>query len=159
MEKNFERMLRLAEDFFDVKNDPEQLSMNDEDRAQLERLHPATLSEERNEDGPIAWMLLFPTTRAQMDRFLKCEIGERPLLHETALGIPYDAVYLCSALVLDEFRGKGLARRLARTALRAIMADHAIETLFIWPFSEEGDRLAAALAAEFGLPLLRREGR
>ena len=149
-------MIRLAEEFFDAKNDPEQLSMTETDRAKLQRLHPATMSEETDGNGPVAWMRVIPTTRALMDRFLSGEIGEQPLLHETPVGIPYQTVYLCSALVLEEFRGKGIARRLALAALHDIMADHPIETLFTWPFSMEGDHLADVLARELGLPLQRR---
>ncbi len=156
MTSNYHRLIALAESFFDAKNDPEQLSMTEEDRKKLQRLHPATMSEEADENGPVAWMLLFPTTRALMERFLTGEIGERELLHLTPDDAPYDAVYLCSALVLDEYRGKGVARRLALSALRTIMAKHDIGTLFIWPFSDAGDRLASSIALELGLPLRRR---
>jgi ribosomal protein S18 acetylase RimI-like enzyme len=156
---NFERLIRLAEETFDAKNDPDQLNMTDADRAQLARLHPATMSQKADENGPVAWMLIFPTTRALMERFLTGEIGERQLLHETQPGMRYDSVYLCSALVLTEYRGQGIARRLARSALRAITNDHPIKTLFIWPFSSEGDRLASSLAKEFDLPLRRRKAR
>lgn len=159
MESNYERLIRLAEQTFDAKNDPEQLNMTEADRAQLARLHPATMSQEADADGPVAWMLVFPTTRVLMERFLTGEIGERQLLHDTPLDIRYEAVYLCSALVLTEYRGRGVARRLARAALRAIMNDHPIDTLFIWPFSNEGDRLASSLAEEFNLPLFRRKKR
>lgn len=156
MTSNYHRLIALAESFFDAKNDPEQISMTVADRRKLQRLHSATMSEEADENGPVAWMLLFPTSCELMERFLAGEIGERELLHLTPDDASYDAVYLCSALVLEEYRGKGVARRLALSALRAIMADHQIGTLFIWAFSDEGDRLAAAIALELGLPLRRR---
>ena len=43
------RLIRLAEETFDARNDPEQLSMTEEDRARLLALHPATLSQESDE--------------------------------------------------------------------------------------------------------------
>jgi GNAT superfamily N-acetyltransferase len=108
---------------------------------------------------PVAWMLLFPTTHALMERFLREDIGEVKLLHETPLDGPYEAIYICSALVLEEYRRQGIARRLAADAIRRIMADHSIRSLFIWAFTEAGDRLADTISAETGLPLFRRKKR
>ncbi len=156
---NFERLIRLAEETFDARNDPDQLNMTDADRAQLARLHPATLSQQADANGPIAWMLLFPTTRPLMESFLREDIGETQLLHDTPLDTHYDAVYICSALVLEEYRRQGISLRLAVDAIRRIMADHPVQTLFIWAFTEAGDRLADAIAAAVGLPLLRRKKR
>jgi GNAT superfamily N-acetyltransferase len=156
MTSNYQRLLALAESFFDAKNDPGQLTMTEKDRRKLRHLHPATMLAEADENGPVAWVLLFPTTHTLMERFLTGEIGEQPLLHETPSGIVYDVVYLCSALVLDEYRRKGIARRLATTALQSIIAEHPINTIFIWSFSPEGEAFAASLAEDLGLPLRRR---
>jgi GNAT superfamily N-acetyltransferase len=153
MTDHFTRMLQLAESFFDAKNDPDQLAVTDADRERLLQLHPATMSEERDGDGPVAWLLLIPTTLALMERFLALEIGERELLWETPLDGPCEAVYLCSALVLEEYRGKGIARRLTLEAIRAMQKDHHITTLFTWPFSSAGDRLSASIAQQLQLPL------
>jgi GNAT superfamily N-acetyltransferase len=91
-----------------------------------------------------------------MDRFTAGEINERELLAMTEPGGTYDALYLCSALVLPEKRRKGLARRLALKAIAEIRADHPIGHLFYWGFSGAGDELAASIARESGLPLSRR---
>ena len=45
-----------------------------------------------------------------MREFLAGRISERKLLEMTGPGGTYDALYLCSALVLPEFRKQGLAR-------------------------------------------------
>ena len=155
-EDNLKRMIQLADEFFDMKNDPDQLSVNEDSMARLREIHPDTISEERDENGPIAWMLVIPTTNALMEAFTRGEINERELLGRTAPGGVYDALYLCSALVLPEHRGKGLAGRLAARAVRSIQQAHPIRSLFYWAFSAEGDRLAASLARECGLPLYRR---
>src|SRR5271170_6565505 len=110
MPGNFERMIALVNDFFDSRNDPDQISVTAADRDKLERIHPATMSELANEDGPIVWILLIPTTQAIMDRFIKGEITEQQLLDETHTGVGYDVIYLCSASVLPEYRHKGLAK-------------------------------------------------
>ena len=91
-----------------------------------------------------------------MEDFLAEQINERELLEKTPVGGSYEAVYLCSALVLPEFRGKGLARSLAVDAVRSIRRDHPVKTLFYWPFSVEGERLARSIARELNLPLRQR---
>ena len=153
---NLERMVRLAEEFFDMKNDPDQLAVDGDTMAKLKAIHHATMSEESDIDGPLAWVLVIPTTHALMDRFTSVEINERELLALTEPRGTYDALYLCSALVLPEQRRKGLARRLALRAISAIRADHPIRHLFYWGFSGAGDELAASIARESGLPLIRR---
>jgi len=155
-ERNYERMIQLAEEFFDVKNDPDQISVDDETRERLKAIHANTLTEERNEDGPIVWILLIPTTTGVMEQFLSRAINEKQLLELTLSGCAYDAIYLCSALVLPEFRGTGKAKRAAIQAIREIQKQHSIKHLFAWTFSREGERLAASIARNLELPLYRR---
>jgi hypothetical protein len=157
-DENLKRMIKLAEEFFDMKNDPDQLSVDGETMAKLREIHPATMSEECDGNGPIAWMLVIPTTRVIMEEFIHGGINERELLAKTPMAGSYNAIYLCSALVLPEYRGKGLAGRLASGAVRSIRKDHPIEALFYWSFSGAGDSLAASLAREFELPLYSRKG-
>ena len=149
-------MIKLAEDFFETKNDPTQISVTEGVLKRLEAIHPATRSEKRDDHGPIAWVLIIPTSRDVMMRFIAKEINEQQLLDETHPGDSYEAIYLCSALVLPEFRGKGLARKLVAEAISSIRKQHPIRSVFFWSFSKEGERLAAAVAHEAGLPLFRR---
>jgi GNAT superfamily N-acetyltransferase len=153
---NLERMIALADEFFEAKSDPDQILVNEEVIARLRLIHPATMGEVRIGDGPVAWMLVIPTTEPIMQRFLDRQISERTLLDLTIPGTRYEAIYLCSALVLPEHRGKGLAKQLALSAIRSIAEDHTIAALFYWGFSEEGRRLADAIGLELGLPVLKR---
>jgi ribosomal protein S18 acetylase RimI-like enzyme len=153
---NLQRMIQLADEFFETKNDPDQISVNEEVMSMLQKIHPSTLSEKKDENGPIAWILVLPTTLRLMEEFVAERINERELLEKTPIGASYDAVYLCSALVLPEHRGKGLARSLAVDAVRSIRRDHPIMNLFYWPFSIEGDMLANSIARELNLPLRKR---
>ena len=154
---NLERMIALADEFFEAKNDPGQIVVDEAVMERLRRIHPATLSEETDEGGPIAWMLLIPTTHQLMEQFIRKEISERELLEMTALDSSYDALYLCSALVLREYRGRGLAKRLAARAIRTILNDHPVRELFYWGFSDEGMKLAESISGEFRIPLYKRE--
>lgn len=156
MPSNFARMIALADEAFDMRNDPEQISVDESVIDRLQAIHPATMGEVADENGPLAWMLVIPTTREVMEDFLAKRISERQILERTSSGETSTAVYLCSALVLPEFRGKGYAKRLALDAIRAIRKDHPIDTLYVWSFSAEGRGLAVSVAREARLALRER---
>jgi len=156
MQENFQRMIQLADEFFEARTDPEQINVTPRVRARLERIHPATLSARSTKKGPIAWMLVIPTTTNLMKKFIAGQISEKQLLKRTPLGRPYQAVYLCSALVLPEHRGKGIAKKLLTRAIMSIRRDHPIECLFFWAFSRKGAQLAHSVAQAVKLPLVRR---
>ena len=153
---NFERMLQLADDVFAVKNDPDQLDVNQDVLDQLRRIHPATVSEFDDGHGPVAWVLLIPTTLGLMDQFLSHSISEKELHEQTPLDASYEAIYLCSAMVLEEYRRKGIARQLTLKAIDSIRKDHPIKNLFVWSFTIEGDMTADTISQITSLPLLKR---
>lgn len=155
-DSNLQRMIRLAEEFFETRTDPDQIAVDAAIIERLREIHPSTLAEERDDNGPVAWILLIPTTLKVMSDFVRGTINERMLLESTLPGDRYEAIYLCSALVLPEYRGKGLAKRLALGAIRSIQTDHPITHLYYWAFSDEGKRLAESIAHELGLPLFSR---
>jgi GNAT superfamily N-acetyltransferase len=154
---NLERMIQLAEEVFAVKNDPHQLDVNEEVIKRLKKIHPATVSEYDDGNGPVAWVLLIPTTLDLMNRFLENKITEKQLFELTPLNTKYEALYLCSGLVLEEYRKKGIAKRLALKAIEDIRKDHPLKALFVWAFTKEGDLAAEALVRLVSLPLFKRE--
>lgn len=156
MESNFERLLTLADEVFAVRTDPEQLNVDEHVLDRLRRLHPASVQEESTPDGPIAWILLIPTTRALMDDFVAQRITERELYDRTPEHGTYEAVYLCSGLVLPEHRRQGIAMRLSMKAIEAMRHDHPIAGLCSWAFTPEGRTCARTLAARCGLTLHER---
>ena len=154
---NYERLVQLADEIFAVKSDPSQLDANQEVLERLHKLHPASVSAQDDGNGPVAWVLLIPTTIDLMNRFLKSEISEKELFNLTSLNITYDAIYLCSALVLKEYQRKGITRRLALKAIENIRETHPLKAAFVWAFSPEGDLAAETIARLAGLPLYKRE--
>lgn len=153
---NFERMIQLADEVFATKSDPNQLDINEEVLDHLRKIHPATVSEHDDGNGPVAWILLIPTTMELMNRFIDGAITEKELYELTPWNTKYEALYLCSAMVLREYRRKGIAKRLTLKAVEAIRNDHPIKSLFVWTFSREGLLGAEALAELTSLPLLTR---
>ncbi|TAH44003.1 MAG: hypothetical protein EYC69_01330 [Bacteroidetes bacterium] len=146
-------MIQLADEVFATRTDPDQLDVTEEVMEKLEMIHPHSLSSHIEGDGPVVWILLIPTTNEIMQGFLKKEISEKELFNLTPVGQNYEAVYLCSALVLPEFRKKGLAFKTALNALKIMMRDHRIKNLYAWPFSKEGIDLAKRISLELGIPV------
>lgn len=152
----FNRLLQLAETVFSTRNDPDQLDVDQDVLAHLENIHPNCVSEWDEGNGPVCWVLMFPTTHALMQLFLKEEISEKELYNRTPLNTKYDCIYLCSALVLEEFRRKGIASQLSIQAITEIKKTHPIQHLFVWAFTPEGDLASEKLAKAMHLPLLKR---
>ena len=152
-----QRMIDLAETFFGTKNDPSQLAITPEVMERLRRIHPRSMTETADDQGPYVWIILIPTTDGVMKEFLAGRIDERELLERTPPNVACEALYLCSALVLPEFRGQGLALRAVCEAIAEIRTIHPLRTLFYWSFSGEGERLAKAVARETGLPVRQRK--
>jgi GNAT superfamily N-acetyltransferase len=153
---NFERMIQLAEDVFAYKSDPDQLDVDKEVLEKLHRIHPATVSEFDDGTGPVAWVLLIPTSLDLMNRFLEHKISEKELFDLTPEDTVYEALYLCSALVLEEYRRKGITKQLTLTAIENIRKDHPLKALFVWAFSKEGDLASEAIARLSSLPIYKR---
>jgi len=149
-------MIQLAEEFFATKDDPSQISINNKVMRKLKRIHPSTMMEKKTSKGPIAWILVIPTTHKLMEQFIAKKINERELLNKTLLRVKYDSIYLCSALVLPEYRGRGLAKKLMIKAIKSIQKEFPITDLFFWGFSTAGRRLARSIAKELHLLLHQR---
>jgi GNAT superfamily N-acetyltransferase len=154
---NYERMLALADEVFATKHDPNQLDVNEEVIEQLLAIHPSAVAEDADENGPIAWLILIPTCLDLMEQFLKKEITERELFERTKSVKSFEAIYMCSALVLEEHRRKGISKKLALNAIAKMRSEHEIKALFIWAFTDEGDKASEEIARLEGLPLNRRE--
>jgi GNAT superfamily N-acetyltransferase len=153
---NFERMLLLAEEVFAVRSDPDQLNVDDAVLEKLKQIHPATVSAYDNGNGPVAWVLIIPTTLQLMDQFLNKKISERELFERTPLQGSYEAIYLCSAMVLEEFRRQGIAGKLTMDAIDQVRKLHPVKYLFVWPFTEAGEKAAEKLAEKQQLVLKKR---
>ncbi len=153
---NYERMIQLSDEVFSSRTDPDQLNVNENVMEHLQLIHPDTLSEYDDGNGPVCWILCIPTTLDLMTKFINQTISERELYELTPLNTKYEAIYLCSALLLEEFRGKGIAQSLGVTAIEKIRIDHPIKALFFWSFSKEGEKLAEKVSRLIGLPLYKR---
>jgi hypothetical protein len=155
-ESNLDRLIALADKVFDMKHDPEQLNVDQKVLKRLKKIHPFTVSEKVDDNGPVAWVLMIPTTLALMYQFIEGKLSEKEMFKLTPLNFPYDALYLCSALVLDEYRRRGITLHLALAAIENIRKDHDLKALFVWPFTSEGEKTSEKIAQLAKLPLYKR---
>ena len=153
---NLERMIKLAEEFYDVQNDPEQIQFNSHTITRLNKIHPAVISQKATRNEPVAWGLVLPTSIRLMKLFLINKISENELLHRIRAGKNYESIYLCSLLVLPEYRGKGIAERLILRSVKAIRKEYPVQCLYCWPFSAAGEKLAEKIAGKLHLPLYKK---
>jgi hypothetical protein len=153
---NLERLIKLADEVFATKSDPHQLDINPRVMKRLKQIHPATISEYADANGPVCWVLVIPTTLELMNQFLNDEITERELFNLTPVNSSYEALYLCSALTLIEYRRKGIVKQLTIEAITKIRKDYPLKALFVWPFSSEGNLGAETIAQLTNLPLYKR---
>lgn len=153
---NYERLIQLADEVFSVKSDPSQLDVNLEVLEKLTRLHPATVSAFDDGNGPVAWVLLIPTTLELMYRFLAGEISEKELFNLTQPDTAFEVIYLCSVLVLEEYRRKGITKNLALSAIAEIRKEYQLKAALVWAFSKEGDQAAETIAQLAELPLYKK---
>jgi Acetyltransferase (GNAT) domain len=156
IKNNYQRMFDLIDDVFATRNDPNQLQVNHDVMKRLNEIHPATLSEIADENGPLIWALIIPTTTNIMNDFLLGKISENDILKKTKPGQAYNCIYLCSVTTLPEMRGKGKTKRLCLDAIQKIRETHSIQTLFVWAFTKEGEMLAETLSKSAGIELKKR---
>ena len=74
-QSNFERMIQLSDDVFSSRTDPDQLNVDENVMEHLQRIHPDTISEYEEGNGPICWILCIPTTLDLMTQFVDQKIS------------------------------------------------------------------------------------
>ena len=72
-------MIQLAGEVFDSKNDPDQLDVDEKIISRLLEIHPSCVSEYDDGNGPVVWILIFPTTLELMEKFIRLVVPmQRP---------------------------------------------------------------------------------
>jgi hypothetical protein len=92
---NFERMIQLSDAIFSSRNDPNQLNVDENVMERLQLIHPNSISEYDDGNGPVCWILCIPTTLDLMTQFINQKISEKELYELTPLNTKYEAIYLC----------------------------------------------------------------
>ena len=154
---NYSRMFNLIDEVFAIRNDPNQLYVDEKATKKLQAIHPATLGEIADKNGPVVWVLMIPTTTHIMEDFLSGKISEKQILENTEPGKSYNCIYLCSATTLPEYRGHGQTKKLCVDSIWKICMDHPIMNLFVWPFTADGEILAESISNECLMKLFKKK--
>lgn len=144
-----QKMDVIAEQIFGTIQDSDQIPIAKESGDKLNTLTPHWIKYKTDEKGdPIAWVIVLPTTKEMMHKFLKGEITEKQLLEFTAPQEAYSAIYLCAAITISQYRRQGLAFSLFEEAIEKISKteDYAI---FVWPVGDGGLELAKKVGEYF----------
>jgi hypothetical protein len=150
MELIYQKMHKVAEDFFGTNDDPDQISITEESNRKLRSIDNDTIMYKVDRNGdPISWIIVIPTSREVMNKFLNKEITERELLEITVEEKSFEALYLCSAFTLPKYRKQGLAKELTLEAVKKF-APNVENELYSYPFSEEGKSALKSLEKELG---------
>lgn len=151
---NYNRMMNLIDEVFSTRKDPGQIQVTSNQMKKLMQIHPDCLTEFADEQGPLIWILIIPTTTLVMEKFLKGGITEKEILDQTPIGVPYESLYLCSVTTLPELRHQGKTKQMCLNVIEKMQKNNHIKNLFVWPFTKAGEALAKSLANASSLSLL-----
>jgi hypothetical protein len=130
--------LEMAESIFETDAHPDQMQATPENFQKLKSLDVnSILYQVKDDNEPIAWVVVMPTQRAVAEKFITGTINEQEFLDNTEPAESYDAVYICAAATLPEYRRKGVASDLVKTALYRLPLKVDYE-IYSWPTSAEG---------------------
>lgn len=150
------KLEELAEGFFDTAHDPDQMQVSEESGKKLEKLTPYFMNYILDDTGnPISWVLVMPTQKELVIKFVNREITEQEFLDESRPADYYTGFYICSMITLPEYQGKGLASRLIKETVDYIPLT--IDALFaIWPTTPDGVAIIPKLEKVLGKEILIR---
>ena len=151
---NYQRLLELADQLFNTKSDPEQLDVNEHVIETLQHIDPVLIYEHQFEQEAVAWITLIPSNKVLTEAFLQGVLTEKMYFEKSVALSTFDTIYLCSAIVLEAFRHKGIVSQHCKAAIEQMCLKHKIEQLAAWPFTTEGLNCAKAIAQKLELPLL-----
>ena len=150
-----EKTLAIAEQFFGSQEHPDYIPITKESAQKFERLNPNFMVYKLKDGEPISWILVLPTSLNLMNQFIKGDINERQLLDLTQPETKYEALYLCSAFTVPEYRRHGYVLEMFKEAIEKISHTENF-TLFAWPVTQEGKELSIKLESILGHKILLR---
>lgn len=147
----------MVEEFFGMSHDPAQIPATDENIKWMNKNIPECINVIKFGDRLIGQIFIIPCNQEIMNEFLADKINENELFERVKKEVTYDnfdSIYLCSATIYPEFRGKGLAVEACVKSINKICATRNLKpTLFFDGWSREGKNLAHKVAELLGLQI------
>jgi len=152
-ERILEKTLDIAEQFFGSQEHPDYIPITRESDQKFERINPNFMVYKLKDGEPISWILVLPTSLDLMNKFIKGDINERQLLDLTKPEEKFEALYLCSAFTVPEYRKQGYVIEMFKGVVKTIPLKDNF-SLFAWPVTKEGRKLTEKLESVLGHKIL-----
>ncbi len=148
----------MVKKYFKTDENPEQMPPTKETQDFLYKSCQGYMNVLKDDDKVVGFMLLLPARKELMNDFISKKINEVTLF-ERIMRSPMDkipqTIYLCSTIVLEDYRGKGFAVEGTLKILDKFKKNKPI--LFSWSISPEGDNMAKKISKISGLKLIVRK--
>ncbi len=152
------KTFKIAEQFYGSESHPDHIPIKAESAAKLDSISDNWFNcafDDNNE--PISWIVVIPTSIALMKDFITAKITEKQLFDSTSIATPQEALYLCSAFTIPEYRRQGLAMRLILETIGQFEQSGTKE-LFAWIYSPEGEQMVTTMQQRYGRKIYIRKG-
>ena len=155
--KDLEQLGKLVEDFFDTKNDLEQLPNKKINLNFVNHKFQISLVIIKNNNKINGHTFILPSNKKDRNDFLKNRINEREFFYRIQKEVipkNFDSLYLASAQILKKFRRKGIIKKVLLLQIQRYQKKYSKKLkLFYWPFSKEGNFLCEKIAKELNLKI------
>lgn len=156
-QNQLKKILEIAEQFYGTFDDLEQIPINENSFNRLISIHEETIKlKTDNSNSPVSWIVVIPTSGETMNLFLDKKINERELFDRAVKEKSFEALYLCSAFTISEYRNKGYAKELLIESINKFAPDKSVE-LYVWIYSKEGANLINVLEESLGREIKKRK--
>ncbi len=138
-------MTAIGEQIFETEEDNTQSKASVENCLGISNIDKYCYLSVKEGDRNIAWTIVLPTSKENMDKFLNKEITEAELSEYSKDNPSFECLYFMVAVTVPEYRGKGLATFLFEEQIKYFIGKYQINNFFGWIFSEEGKALSEKL--------------
>lgn len=158
--KDLEITSQMSEDYFGMQKDPDQMPATEENRDWVYKNSLDYLNIVKDNGKIIGFAFMLPCNKILMQDFISGKISEAKLVEgikSLKLKNPSQTIYLCSSILDEEYRGKGLATLAFIKSIDKVTSNKKHKPiLFYWGYSEEGKRLVERIANLTGLEVRSR---
>jgi hypothetical protein len=157
----WEKLKAMLEAFYNTQNDPDQIQIRPSSTGKnwISTRIPECAVIIKSGDELVGSTLVLPCTQAWMQDFITGRINEAQLaekIRESDLTYEtMETIYSCSAFIVPEHRGKGLAAQALIHSIRNITTRKI--PIFYWEYSTIGKIITEKYAAHLGVELYVRK--
>jgi hypothetical protein len=134
-------MCDLAVKLFGTDEDPTQADPNLENSKALISVDPHSYVYAEEDGHTMGWSCVLPTSKRNMELFLSGKITEKQLFEYSMANHSFEELYLIAAIVLPEYRKKGLASCMMESQILYFKKAHGISDLYAFTLTEDGKGL------------------